>query len=109
MICPHCQREIPEAANYCHFCGSRQRSTPYRHLTRSTVNSKIAGVCGGLSEYFHVDPTMVRLIWVALSVIPGALAGGVLAYLLAWIIIPKASVPASNASAAPLEHAAKPS
>jgi phage shock protein PspC (stress-responsive transcriptional regulator) len=55
-------------------------------------------VCGGIAEYLDADPTIVRLIWVALSVVPGGLVGGVIAYLLAWIIIPKASVPASTAA-----------
>lgn len=50
----------------------------------------MAGVCGGIAEYLDVDPTIVRLIWVALSVVPGGFIGGALAYVLAWVIIPKA-------------------
>jgi phage shock protein C len=107
MTCANCHREIPEVSNYCHLCGALQRPTPYRRLMRSAQNSKIAGVCGGIAEYFNVDPTMVRLIWIALSVVPGAFAGGILAYLLAWIVIPKAPVAATTPSAAPFEHAAK--
>ena len=109
MICAHCHQQIPEPSNYCRFCGARQHNPPYRRLMRSVQNAKIAGVCGGLAEYFNVDPTVVRLIWIALSVVPGALAGGMLAYLIAWIIIPKASMaqPASQTASAPVEHAAK--
>jgi phage shock protein C len=96
MTCVNCQCEIPERANYCHLCGTRQGTATYRRrLMRSTTDSKIAGVCGGLAEYFDVDPTLVRLIWVALSVIPGALVGGIVAYVMAWIILPKAPVPGS--------------
>ena len=46
----------------------------------------IAGVCGGLAEYFNIDPTIVRLGAVVLSLAAG---GGVLAYIIAAIIIPK--------------------
>ena len=70
---------------------------------RSAVDSKLGGVCGGIAEYFDVDPTIVRVIWVALSVVPGGLVGGVLVYILAWIIIPKAPLAAATASGAPLE------
>ena len=55
------------------------------------MDSKIAGVCGGIAEYLDVDSTIVRLVWVALSIVPGGVFGGVLAYVLAWIIVPKAS------------------
>lgn len=109
MACSHCGKEIAAYSNYCSFCGARQGSgASCRRLMLSATNSKIAGVCGGLAEYFNVDATIVRLIWVALSVIPGALIGGVLAYVLAWIIIPKAEQPAAKSVAPPLQHAAKP-
>lgn len=99
MVCSNCGGEIAESSNYCSSCGARQRRrVSYKHLTLSATDSKIAGVCGGIAEYLDVDPTVVRLIWVALSVVPGGLVGGVLAYLLAWIIIPKASVFASTAA-----------
>jgi phage shock protein C len=47
----------------------------------------IAGVAGGLAEYFGVDPTIVRLVWVLL-LIPGGLPG-FLPYVLFWIVVPK--------------------
>ena len=59
---------------------------PVKRLYRSRKDRIIAGVCGGMAEYFHVDPVFVRLIWVAL----GLMAGGIIAYIIAWIIIPKA-------------------
>ena len=60
-----------------------------RRLLRSTTDSKIAGVCGGLAEYFGVDSTPIRLIWIILSILCGAVIGGVIAYAIAWVIIPK--------------------
>src|ERR1700694_1179962 len=60
-----------------------------RHrLTRSVVDRKIAGVCGGLAEYLDVDSTVVRLVWAVLTVVPGAIVLGVGAYVAAWVIIP---------------------
>jgi phage shock protein PspC (stress-responsive transcriptional regulator) len=89
MICIHCGKQIAEDSSYCNLCGSRQHS-PFRSklLTRSSTDSKIAGVCGGIGEYFGVDSTIVRLIWLVLSVFPGGIVGGVIAYTLAWIVIP---------------------
>lgn len=57
-----------------------------KKLYRSSTNYKLAGVCGGIGEYFNIDPTLVRLAWVLFSVLGGA---GVLAYIIAAIIIPK--------------------
>ena len=69
-----------------------------RVLRRSTTDKQIAGVCGGMAEYFQVDSTMVRLVWVVLSIFVGAIIGGIIAYSLAWLIIPRA--PHSSMSAA---------
>ena len=60
-----------------------------RRLTRSATDKKIAGVCGGLAEYFSVDVTPIRLLWVILSILCGAVVGGVIAYIVAWVIIPR--------------------
>lgn len=60
-----------------------------RVLRRSTTDRWVAGVCGGMAEYFDVDATAVRLVWVILSVFVGAVIGGVIAYALAWLIIPR--------------------
>jgi phage shock protein PspC (stress-responsive transcriptional regulator) len=45
-------------------------------------------VCAGLGRYFNLDVTAVRLIWVVLSIYPGAIILGVIAYAIAWFIIP---------------------
>ena len=56
-----------------------------KKLYRNTSNKMVAGVCSGLAEYLNIDPTIVRLIW-ALIALSGA---GLLAYLVAAIIIPE--------------------
>ena len=76
--------------------GSPAETTRPR-LTRSVKDSKIAGVCGGLAEYFGVDATPIRALWIVLSILPGAVIGGVLVYLVAWILIPKARTPVLTA------------
>ncbi len=56
-----------------------------KRLTRSRKDKKIFGVCGGLANYFEIDPTIIRLAW-ALSVL--CLGVGGLAYLLAALVMP---------------------
>ncbi len=58
-----------------------------KQLRRSTENKVIAGVCGGIAEYFDIDPTLIRLAWVLFCALGGS---GVLAYIIAAIIIPEA-------------------
>jgi phage shock protein PspC (stress-responsive transcriptional regulator) len=69
-----------------------------RRLTRSETDKKIAGVCGGLADYFKVDPTLVRVVWAVLAVVPGAIVLGVLAYLVAWFIMPTDHAPGVTAA-----------
>jgi phage shock protein C len=103
MFCSSCGREIIESSNFCSTCGTRQSGrTAHKHLTRSATDYKIAGVCGGIAEYLDIDSTVVRLVWVILSIVPGGVVGGFVAYLLAWIIIPKANVLTPAASSAPV-------
>ena len=59
-------------------------------LVRSRTDAKIAGVCGGLAEYFGVDATPIRALWLIPSILPGAVIGGLVVYLIAWILVPKA-------------------
>jgi phage shock protein C len=54
---------------------------------------RIAGVCGGIAEYFDVDPTVVRLLWAVLTLVPGAIVLGVFAYAVAWAVMPRAETP----------------
>jgi len=57
-----------------------------KQLYLSSKDRKIAGVCGGIAEYLGVDSTLVRLAWIILALLYGF---GVLAYLVAWLVIPR--------------------
>ena len=57
-----------------------------KRLYKSRENKMIAGVCGGIAEYFNVDPTLVRLVWVLLTC--ASFGTGIIAYIIAAIIIP---------------------
>ena len=59
-----------------------------KKLYRSESDRMIAGVCGGIGEYFNFDPTILRLLFVFFVFIGG---GGVLAYIICWIVIPTES------------------
>jgi phage shock protein C len=71
------------------------------NIRRSATNYQIAGVCGGLAEFFHVDATAIRVLWVVLSIVPGAILGGILAYVLAWAVMPAPGVSQSTAVVTP--------
>ena len=57
-----------------------------KKLYRSSKDCMIGGVCGGIAEYFDIDSTLVRLLAVLVVLLGGA---GVIAYIIAWIIIPR--------------------
>lgn len=57
-----------------------------KKLYKSNQSKMIDGVCGGIAEYFGIDPTVVRLIWALFSLMGGC---GILAYIIAAIIIPR--------------------
>lgn len=57
-----------------------------RKLYKSNQNKMIAGVCGGLGEFFDVDPTLIRLLWVIFVLAAGS---GLLVYIASAIIIPE--------------------
>src|SRR5262245_4922808 len=67
--------------------GDGPMNSPKR-LARRSSEGRIAGVCAGLAEYFEVDVTLVRVGWVVLSIVPGGIVGGLLAYLAAWVVMP---------------------
>lgn len=59
-----------------------------KRLYRSKKDRMLYGVCGGIAEYFNVDPTLIRILWVILS-LPGVVFPGILAYIICCIIIPE--------------------
>jgi len=57
-----------------------------KRIYRSGKEKILGGVCGGLGDYFDIDPTIIRLLWVFFALAYGT---GILAYLIAWLIIPR--------------------
>lgn len=64
-----------------------QETDEYKHLYRSGKNKYLGGVCAGVAEYFKIDPTLIRIIWVILVFFPPGL--GVILYILFWIFVPR--------------------
>jgi phage shock protein PspC (stress-responsive transcriptional regulator) len=81
--------------------GEQLTTAPGRRLVRSTTDKKIAGICGGLAEYFGADATLIRLLWIIVSIFCGAVIGGIIAYVIAWLIIPRSPAGASLSTAVP--------
>ncbi len=57
-----------------------------KKLYRSTKDYKLGGVCGGIAEYLGIDSSLIRLGWILLTFLGGS---GILAYLIAWMVIPE--------------------
>ncbi len=66
-----------------------------KRIYRSNVDNKIAGVCGGLGEYFDIDPTIVRIIMFLLIFAHGA---GLIIYIVGWIVMPKRPLESNTGS-----------
>lgn len=60
-----------------------------KRLYRSRKDRKIAGVCGGIAEYFNVDSTLIRLLFLFFFFFGG---GGLLVYIICWLVVPEAPV-----------------
>jgi len=93
MFCTHCGLELRDQDKFCSQCGTqagRSAAPPLRpdRLTRPIADKKIAGVCAGFARYFAVDVTLVRVIWLILTIWPLPLLG-VISYIVAWIVMPK--------------------
>jgi phage shock protein C len=58
-----------------------------KKLYLSDTDKKISGVCGGIGEYFRLDSTLIRLIWITLTVVTGVLPG-IIGYVIAAIVMP---------------------
>ena len=69
------------------FNGAENRILYMKRLYRSRTDRIFGGVCAGIGEYAEVDPTIVRLIWVVLTLL--SLGVGLAVYIVAWIIIPE--------------------
>jgi phage shock protein C len=110
MYCTNCGTQIGDTDKYCRECAyetkvgreaNRQSACAYeapRRLYRVASQKRIAGVCSGLARYFEVDVTLVRLLVVAGTLCSGGL--GLLAYIAAWIVMPRENEGAPFRSAA---------
>ena len=64
--------------------GRKERKSMDKRLYKSDTNLKIAGVCGGIGEFFNIDPTLIRLAWIIFCFAGGS---GILAYIIAALVI----------------------
>jgi phage shock protein C len=91
-----------------------------KNLYRSKNNKIVFGVCGGIGEYFNVDPTIIRLLFVLVMLMNFGVSflGSIIVYIIAWLIVPEegtsgderapASVKGDAGQAEPVKAAAKP-
>ena len=109
MVCTNCQKQIAEGSNFCYNCGAKQPVTgnaaayapdnaPKKRLVRSTNDKKIAGVAAGLADYFDLDPTIIRLVWLLAVLFAGT---GLIAYVILWIALPPGPTGVAQASSVP--------
>ena len=94
MYCCNCGKELEEAANYCSVCGTErpgrrpaQEPRDRQSLSRIREGKKLAGVCGGVARYFDLDVTLVRIVWILLTILPPL--PGIIAYVVCWIVMPQ--------------------
>jgi len=59
-----------------------------KRLYRSTKYRKLAGVCGGVGEFFDIDPTIIRVLYLVCAIFPGFIIGGTVIYFILALIIP---------------------
>ena len=57
-----------------------------KRLYKSRIEKKLDGICGGIAEYFEIDPTLVRLAWIFFTALGGS---GILAYIVCALVIPE--------------------
>jgi len=96
MYCNYCGKVIPEDATICVHCNKSVGTAPTRkQLFRPRTGRKIAGVALAFAEYFDLDVSLIRVIWLLVAIFGGT---GIVAYLVCWIVIP--SEPEVEASAA---------
>jgi phage shock protein C len=101
MYCNYCGKVIQDDANVCAYCGTRVGAvTARKRLVRPRADRKIAGVCAGFAEYFDLDVTLVRLLWLLVALMTGV---GFLAYPIAWIVMPEEPLRLAAAPAADLQ------
>jgi phage shock protein C len=87
MYCNYCGKVIQDDAAVCAYCGIRVGASLARtRLVRPRLGRKVAGVCLGFSEYFDIDVTVVRVVWLVTAIMTGF---GFIPYVIAWIVMPE--------------------
>ncbi len=90
MFCTSCGVELRDTDRFCSQCGSPTPVTRAarceRRLALPLEGKKILGVCAGFARYLEVDVTLVRIVWLVMSLATGV---GFLGYLIAWLLMPK--------------------
>jgi phage shock protein C len=87
MYCNYCGKVIQDDASLCAYCGKQVAAACLRRrLIRPRTGRKVAGVCAGFAEYFNLDVTLVRLVWIVAGIAMFPLWE--IAYIVAWIIVP---------------------
>jgi phage shock protein C len=87
MYCNACGKAIADDGRFCSYCGNVVGTPPAKKLIRSRAERKIAGVCAGLAQYFDLDVSLVRMLYLFITLATGV-CPGVVTYLLAWFIVP---------------------
>jgi phage shock protein C len=91
MYCNSCGQSIADDAHFCSHCGNTVGNTrAEKRLIRSRSDRKIAGVCAGMGQYLDLDISLVRILWVLVTFAVGFFPG-LIAYIVAWIIVPEES------------------
>ena len=86
MYCTGCGRQMQDEDRFCPMCAKPVTGwPPPRRLTRDMQNKKAAGVCSGFARYLGTDLTVMRLIWVVLTLFTGI---PIIVYLIAWTVMP---------------------
>jgi phage shock protein C len=93
MYCTRCGVQLSDRDRFCSQCGTptgagmqQAPGTVYNRLSRPREDRKIAGVCAGIARYFGVDPTLIRILAIALALWPTGL--GLVVYIVCWIAMP---------------------
>ena len=107
MYCTKCGVELGEHDRFCSDCGAANgvgeapaAAQRRPELALDVANKKIAGVCAGFARYLEVDTILVRIVWLSLALATGV---GFIAYLIAWILMPK-DRPAAREQSSVLAH-----
>jgi phage shock protein C len=106
------ERNSKRRPRFCSVCGTAKPpvrpQTGYARqewsLSRVREGRKIAGVCGGIARYFELDVTLVRVLWVLVTIF--TIVPGFIAYLVCWIAMPQDPLPVSVCRPEPEEPGA---